>query len=434
MRYLEHNETLCLAAGKVFSEYSSGSGIRDEITSWVSAPVIFMYVSRVIEEARDRGIKRLYFLARDGYSMERAAKAVCRSRGYDIDIRYLYCSRFSLRMAAYRFKDDSAYDRLFYEAYRLSAYNLLSRADFDDEGRRAVYDDIGYDDDNERQPMSRENFHILCEKIKKSAAFDEILTKRSDASYNSLIGYLKQEGLFDEKHIGIVDLGWTGSMQYTMKRILESADCFSKITGFYFGLLEKPPVCEGNEYFAWLFDAYSNASFKAAFSHNLMECICTAPHGMTVGYELCDDKYVPVMKECENDISITQRQSDIIASFAEYGADHVCSEGDKKLAAKLLKELMFRPERDEAECMGIYSFCDDVGEQYHHSIAANSTEKILRNNLLMARLMKKTVQDEQLYWFYGSLVMSDVKLKALYRADYYLYQLLRYFIKQIKKQ
>ena len=68
------------------------------VTAQVTAPVLFLYVWHVLEQAERMGLKRLYFLARDGYIMLEIAREIARVCPVSLDLRYLYCSESSLRL------------------------------------------------------------------------------------------------------------------------------------------------------------------------------------------------------------------------------------------------------------------------------------------------------------------------------------------------
>lgn len=429
LRILQKYPEMAEAARRLCNKYDENIC---RITALVSAPVIYMYADHIVTMAERLGIKRIYFLARDGYSVKRAAEEIVKKRGSSVELRYFYCSRFSLRMAAYRFKDDSAYDRLFFESYELSAKKLLARAGFSREDRAAVYKDIGFSLENEDTPLDRAAFHELCGRIKGSREFDRILTQRSDTAFFDAVSYIKQEGMGEYSHIAVADLGWTGSMQHTLKRILSEAGIETKITGFYMGMLEAPPIEKGSEFGCWLFGG-GDSRVKAWFSHNLMECICTAPHGMTMGYENKNGIYEPVLCECENNTDRVELLSDIIAEFSAI----VCGGGDRETALALLKALMYTPEASEAEAFASeYRFCDDVSEDYHRSIAGAADKALLTQRLLhrqvIDRLLRKKRSGGGLYWYYGSLALSNVRNKGAYRLLFRLSEQVRFFIKQKK--
>ena len=124
-----------------------------QVTASVTAPVLFCYVKSVLESAADSGIKKLYFLARDGYIMKAAADAIIEASGYDIKTSYLYVSRYALRNALY-YKCSTAEDfekaGFFGRCAVQSAENTLKRAGIDKEERKEVYKRIGFDGDESK--------------------------------------------------------------------------------------------------------------------------------------------------------------------------------------------------------------------------------------------------------------------------------------------
>lgn len=378
------------------------------------SPTLFMYTSWIVSEAEKHGIKRLYFLARDGYQMYCIARHICERKG--IECSYFFCSRYALRMAAYRFFDDSAYERLFLNSYKLTARNMLERANFEKSERELVYSDIGFQE-SEDYVMGRTEFSVFCRHIRNSMQFNNLLKQKSDEAYINTIAYIKQEGMQNFDKIGIVDLGWTGSLQYTLRKLLDSIGIKAKLYGFYIGMLDKPPKACNSEYLTWLFNE-KNFITKAWFAHNLMECICSGPHGMTIGYTIRNNKIVPVVSKNENNpiyakyikcISLTYAEKKDISYKSEY----------KKVAIKLLRQLMLSPNTKEAEALSIYNFCDDIGEQYHRSIVQKVSKKQFRRELLFYKVFNRDSSDG-FYWYYGSVMTSSLLIKAFYRYTYFI--------------
>ena len=92
-------------------------------------PILVEYTKWIIEESRKRGLKKIYFLARDGYLLCDIAKKICKENNLDIDCRYLYCSRFSLRLASFHILEREAmFNLLFASAKHLSLQVVLERA------------------------------------------------------------------------------------------------------------------------------------------------------------------------------------------------------------------------------------------------------------------------------------------------------------------
>lgn len=390
----------------------------DIITKKYISPTLIMYTKWIVSEAERLGIKRLYFLARDGYQMYRIAKRL----SSDIECSYFYCSRYALRMAAYRFFDDCAYERLFIPAFKLTARNMLERADFDENERAKVYDEIGFNK-SETAVMGRSEFAVFCEHIRNSVAFSDILKDKSDKAYALASGYIMQEGMQSCDKIGIVDLGWTGSLQYTLRRLLDSMGIKARLYGFYMGMLDEPPKAGNSEYHTWLFGK-GDYMTRAWFAHNLMECICSAPHGMTKGYKKDGSRIVPILAENENGRNIPERISNITLWYA--GKKDISP--DRKAALYLLRRLMFSPTRSEAHALSVYNFCDDVGEQYHRSIVQNADKKQFRRELFFHKALDRDNADG-LYWYCGSAAASDLLIKPFYR---YGYLITRYLISKLR--
>ncbi len=379
------------------------------------ASVLVSYTHWVIEEARKRNIQRLYFLARDSWLMYNIAEELCKKEGIDIECSYFYCSRYALRAGAYRFFDDSAFEKLFIHSYRQNAQILLRRAGLNYDRRKEVYKDLGFNDYNESLVMGRKEFGSFCDKLRLSKVFRKILREISNEAYPKIMGYIRQEGMNLHKQIGIVDLGWSGSLHYTLRRLLDSEHIKTGITGFYMGLLEKPPIAKNSVYVPWLFD-FDEVAVKSWFSHNLMECICTAPQGMTLGYANIDGIYGPVLADNEN-------LSEHITEMEKICTEIVKSEDSnlksKERVLRILHKLMCSPSRKETEMLKEFDFCDDVAEQYHKPLVEEGSLKDFMREILPFKLLHGDETDG-FYWYFGSLKNSKICGKWLFRAGYIL--------------
>ncbi len=395
------------------------------IADCVVSPVVFMYTTWIIHKAEKSGIKKIYFFSRDGYLMYHTAKFICEKRQNGIHCSYFYCSRYSLRMAAYRFKDDSAYDKLFYFAYKMSVSMLLQRADFSSEERKLVYKDINFHFD-ENEIIGKRKFSEICDKIKASTVFEKILLKKSNNAFDNFCLYINQESFSEYTDVAVVDLGWNGSMQYTLRKLLDSMKIKTVLHGFYLGLLSEPQSCEGSFYYSWLFNK-NNFFIRSWFSHNLLECICSAPHGMTTSYIYNNNIITAVMTENENSgesVEIIKESLNKFKflDFPEYKKTY------KELARRLLFNLMVRPENEEVKALSKYCFCDDIAEQYHGELACGVKRKELVKEIFPIKLFYRDNSDG-LYWYFGSAEISKVRNKYIYKSGYlitkYLISVLR---------
>ena len=99
-RILRKNPPFERAVRAVLSgEGSDAYSPEEKLYVSACAPVLLCFVMWALGEARAAGIRRLYFLARDGYPMYLAARKLCAAWGVPIECRYLYVSRYAVRRA-----------------------------------------------------------------------------------------------------------------------------------------------------------------------------------------------------------------------------------------------------------------------------------------------------------------------------------------------
>jgi len=414
------------------------------ISNNITGPVMFHFVWWILNEANKRGIKRLYFLARDGYVLRDIAIRFCEQFGLDIECRYLYCSRKSLRMPSYHFIGDEAYDLLLLGGYNVTLRSLMERAEFSEEERMEIYKETGLDIERENEPLSKIQLHFITNKLRESTLYRKLINQKSRASYEAAIGYLKQEGLFDIDRIAIVDSGWTGSMQRSLRQLLESTGRQVNIIGFYFGMYVDPKEEKDGEYLCWYFNRNSSKYDKIFFSNNVFECMLSAPHGMTTGYE-ADEKggWRPVLNEGPS-ASIHDLINTQINGILDYTDKYLTEinfkdfnqEVLKKRTKKLLKRIMVSPTYQEAEAIGAFAFCDDITEFYKLPLAHENQVKALKRYAIIPRIVRKLIgrssefNAQELFWPYGTAAFLPSRFQRWwYKQNIFVWEWLRYTLK-----
>ncbi|NEX23376.1 hypothetical protein G3480_24300 [Thiorhodococcus mannitoliphagus] len=129
------------------------------------------------------------------------------------------------------------------------------------------------------------------ERVKELFSDDEfkgILTDKIKADRSAALAYLESRGMVDDgSSIGIVDIGWRGTIQDNLALIFPC----NRFVGYYLGLQRflnvQPQNC--------LKHAYGpNANLGLGFTHLLdavspMEMLCSSPHGSVMGYGFDSD-------------------------------------------------------------------------------------------------------------------------------------------------
>lgn len=416
--------------------------VHEKLTIQVTAPVLLTYVWYVLREAEKSGLKRLYFLARDGYIMLKIAQEIAKVCPVGLDLRYLYCSRASLRMPSYhRIPEDEMMDLLLHRGTNLTISHILDRADLTQEQRLALYAQLDIDAAEESAALDENDFAEICAKLRSCTLFREFVMANSSAAHTDAIAYFVQEGLTDGVPFGIVDTGWTGSMQRSLRQL---SDDFPPITGFYFGMFARPKSEEDGTYKTWYFSADSAIGVRTKFNNNLFECLCAAPHSMTVGYEQVNGRYAPVFRQAANGGTMTdviETQVALCTQFASLCAprikyeEFVCKTMHS-ISRALLQAMMYRPSAEEAAAYAVFTFCDDVTESYADSLVQYNCTRALHEHMPLTRIYRKLrghKPTQELYWIYGTLAVSGLPLQALRRPALRLWDVLRCVLNKLKK-
>lgn len=414
--------------------------------SYVLAPAMVLYTEWLLKCALADGKKRLYFLARDGYLMYETAKELCRIQELSVDCRYLYCSRYALRSGEFQFLGEKGLDYILSGGYRVTLEKLLGRAGLGWEEVKETGKELGLGNRPE-EILSYEQIKAMWPVLANSPLFMEKVRKLGEEAYPLVTGYLRQEGLLEDIPYGIVDSGWTGSIQKSLQSLLKKEGYQGKTDGYYFGMYEYGNGMERERYHTYYFKPEGGMRRKVHFCNNLFECIYSSPEGMTRGYEKTDKGYVPVTEGTENPNRNRIEQSrELLLSYLKLyeeeqraeRRDHRKSreepEGrssnrkETRVLGRLFASFMGYPDREEAECFGCYFFDDDVTGEEISPVAARVTAGMLKENRigrLVFRYLKDKKHPELLSaWPEGSIVRSGIDVERnLWNTVIYKYLL-----------
>ncbi|WP_101876313.1 hypothetical protein [Lachnoclostridium edouardi] len=414
----------------------------ENVMAQVGGPVIYLYILWVLKEAEKKHIKRLYFLARDGQIFYEVAKIICEHRNIDIDCRYLYCSRLAWRVPQYFLMKESCLDYICQRSMNLSIQKIFDRTLLDDRQVNDLCIKLGIDKSNMHRVLNHDELAPLRNRLYNSAEFLEAVYSKSEEMFDSTIKYMEQEGLLDEIKFALVDTGWVGSMEKSLGELLSYKKKKPKsIVGFYFGMFQEPKdTC--HEYQSFLFSANKGLWRKTVFNNNLLECMCGASHGMTVGYKEIDGKWEPVFSSEKNLNSVNwnvNRNHRIICKYAEYACAqdkniNISYSDSIKLVSKLAEIFMMRPTKEEADQYGRYLFSDDMTENGVIELAPKLSKGDIFGEDFIPKVWKRIFVKDTIkrqtksYWIEGSIVRSNIGLKSWHRFNNFLWHLLQYGI------
>lgn len=401
----------------------------------ITGPVMFDFVSWILTEAVKRNIKTLYFLARDGYTLHQMALLIVKKFHLPITCKYLYCSRHSLRLPTYHFIGEEAYDLLFLGGYDVTVDSLLERGSVPDAAKKKIYQELQIKEADCVKPLLKFEINEIAAQLKKNHTYNEIICEASRNAYPEIIGYLEQEGLFDQEQVAIVDSGWTGSIQRSLRQLLQSAGFIGTIIGFYFGMYASPKSQMDGTYLTWYFNKEGRTLDKALFCNNLFECILSAPHGMTLAYQEQGGIYMPVLSSPpkKSELHLIQAQIEEILDYTKCALTKVSPRFDKEIALKNTKKLLHRfmawPTEDEAVAYGQFMFDDDVKDK-NQRVLANKEQLILLQEYVIPvrvfRRIKRSCENiPELFWVYGTVALSPQK-RWWYWCNVFVWEWLKY--------
>lgn len=435
-KYLEEKRLYCPSGSFGTADEKSGAEPKGnflESEKYVLGPVLNVFVIWVLKEAVKSGKKRLYFLARDGYFMYRAALVYKEKWKLDMDCRYISCSRYCLRLPMFHLNERDALEYICRDSIGLDMEHLLNRAGLEQGEKEAVLKELGKEG---KTAVSYAQLKEIKKALQSLDVFMEAMRKHSREALPALKGYLTQEGFLDGVSDAVVDSGWVGSMQKTLQEALRHIGRTEELEGYYFGLYELPKKVKRNTYHCFYFSPEGQLREKVNFNNNVFEVLFSAPHGMTLGYEKKEGKYVPVYGEIMPERkayleSLETTLADYIGQAAKEteSLENIDCEEAKKSLKKILKLFMTRPTRAEAKRYGNLSFCDDVLEYGNRPLAVKMNRRELRENhvvskaLALSGIRKKEIKESA--WYEGSAVRC-AKRPRYHLIQYSMYKYLLY--------
>ena len=344
-----------------------GAGLPDEKrVIWntgadVVGPLLFGFVYWCLRQAVERGLKRLYFIARDGQVLHKIACQICAAWDLKVECRYLYGSRQAWRIPALNGVGPEEIQWAAPSHHGLSVEHVLARLGLEPELLQAILLEEGFAREQWREPLTEPRLECLRRVLLRDGV-RELVCQAAARARTLLLRYLEQERMLDGAPFALVDMGWNGNLQRCLGRSLQLAGQADTacLTGFYFGLYGTASVPEGQamlDYWSQLKEAGHGLESQ---NISLFEMITAADHGSTTGYEAAGEVVRPRLAEPRNAEvlawGLAELQSSALAFSARYldlAGQTSSSPADFQPVTRRLYELFqFQPARGEAEVWG----------------------------------------------------------------------------------
>lgn len=233
---------LCNKTLKLYSKY-------EELGYRILGPFYLSYSLWLMKELKKKGIKKVFFLSRDGFVMQKAFNLI---NDEDIEVKYLHVSRNSLIIPAFSYYSE------YEQVLKLTNISVLKYITIE-----LFLKKIGLTPNECIQELKQvglsKNDQIRGDEICNNMILKQLyclvqqkVLAHSNNQLKELLSYLENMG-FSGK-VAIVDIGWQGTMQKALNIIMKFSGKQIDITGFYVGIKKNAIDFENGKMYGFCFD------------------------------------------------------------------------------------------------------------------------------------------------------------------------------------
>ena len=372
----------------------------EKIGASLSGPILYSYADWILNECIEKGTKRLYFIARDGYLIKKIVDIMIEYQNIDIDTFYIYGSRKAWRIPSLSREEFNLYQIIQWS----NVHKIKTIEDLADVLMIPVEELLPFLPQgchNKSIKVTSQTVEYLVKKLERDTEFIEYCLAKHAPKREAAKRYLWQEIDFSDDSFAFVDISGGGLTQGCLKKLL--AGVYNKPIRTYFFKIDRVNLMNG----------CINEVFIPSFLKNslVLEMVSRAPHGQTIGYRMDHGKTVAITEDLEVE-AILQH------GFLEYQRGVECY--TRQMAEQHLKQ---------KEMMSSV----DVIIKYINYIAEEPDNITL--TFFASFPSSETGREKQLLEFAPKLTREDIDniylrrtteyLEDYYKGSYYEYSLIR---------
>ncbi len=286
-----HYESSILAGLNRAARIHFENDVYTTIAADFVAPAYIPYVHFVIETAREKGIKTLYFLSRDSYILQHIAEEFPHE---GIELRYLFVSRKALLLP---YLDNATAEKFLAIQDKRTIRGksvkelTLSLGTTTDELKEKF--GIGFNFD---RIAAREQEQIFLDAIfSNESKYLPTLNERAKKNRALLNSYFAQEKVFRNDTTAMVDVGWLGTTRLMINSILKE-EGFPETTFFYYGVRGDVMHSKFGSYYTY----YSPTQLSTEGTTLIENYFSASPYPSTIGYKRNNENIEPIFpNSCE---------------------------------------------------------------------------------------------------------------------------------------
>jgi FMN phosphatase YigB (HAD superfamily) len=410
----------------------SREALRD-VAAGVVAPTLVGYVLWIFQQARQMGLKRLYFVSRDGQILLEIARRLIGKLDIDCELRYIYGSRLSWNLPALASLDAAQVSQMLKRSSwllditsSLSLRDFWARVNIVPEEIEYSLSLVGFQKEDWERTLGSKEQQVMHSLLEDGKIYDLILQKAAQ-QHQILINYLNQEKLLDTTPKGIVDLGWFGSSYDSLRPILELKNSTLDV-GLFFGLRSHSKMAQNSAKKGYLFDEGSQIGFTSGLPGLgivPLEMFCAADHGTVVSFVDNNGLACPLFRAKDNqkitDWGLTFVR-DAVYSFTEnllLDENFINPYTDvREASAQVLSAFWLTPTVPEAIAWGDFPW-----EKGHSEKTDSLAEPYYFKDIIKSFLTAKLVSHQGI-WREGAIARSSPEVRRILQGLQRLRQLL----------
>lgn len=342
------------------------------------APGFLAFTLHILEKSQELGLRRLFFLSREGLTFLRMYRRIVRQLGVQ-DIapaaEYAVVSRASTFLASSDTFDIPGLQRIWAQYHGQSLSRIIRNYSLPLEELRPLALTAGVDDLD--RPIHDLYAEPALARFFNDPAVQGIFVRERNLARSLFTEYMRDRGWFDgdgTDTVGVVDIGWKGSIQNNMYRALSHVPNAPAILGFYFGLNHHPADTDPrNAKIGFMADTRSADWISECIFKNgsVFEMFSTAMHGGAAGYTRAPSGKVKatIRIDASEQRNFTTHFADVKRGLEDYTTDFLrvlplidCSSSEMRPDfLDTLRRYILYPNRAEAKAFLEYTHVENFG-------------------------------------------------------------------------
>lgn len=259
----------------------------------IAGPLLTLYAEWVLRTASSRGIKRLFFLARDGEALMRICRVLAPAMGLEaLQLRYLYGSR------------QTWYPARLMPCDEMAAEFFASTVSFNASSWQECVAYLGLKPEDRRLAslIGRWGKHGRGVNVRRQLFLDLVGSEELGSSVREWLSnqaeltsrYLREAGAVGPEPCALVDCGWSGTWTDILADLV-TAQGGAQPEVYFLGRRSSKKGSRSPT-FTYLFDHQAGSGLQAIpdYFHILVEFALTANQGRTLGFADEDGSLEPV--------------------------------------------------------------------------------------------------------------------------------------------